>query len=151
METKKIKLGIIIPAVLSLFFIMSCNKNKYDDYENTQIIENSYTGNVDNFSGDSDPDANFTGDNDSGVFSFAWVNSGSKAKVKLNITSSSTGSVKLILNDSKGKEVFNKSFSNSDNINTFDGLTDEGETGTWKVSLEFTNFNGQGSFEIDNN
>ncbi len=151
METKKIKIGIIIPMVLSLFFIMSCDKDKYDDYENTQIIENSYTGSIDDIAGDSDPDANFTGNNDSGVFSFAWVNSSSKAKVKFDITSSATGSVKLVLNDSKGKEVFNKTFSNSDNISTFDGLTDEGISGTWKVSLEFTNFDGQGSFEIDNN
>ena len=130
---------------------MSCKKDKYDDYENTQIIENTYTGSIEDFSGDSDPDANFTGNDDSGVFSFAWVNSSSKAKVKLNITSSSTGSVKLILNDRKGKEVFNKTFSNSNNLITFDGLTDEGKSGTWKVSLEFTHFDGQGNFEIDNN
>ena len=151
METKKIKFGIIIPMVLSLFFITSCNKDKYEDYENTQIIENTYTGSIDNFAGDSDPDANFSGNDNSGVFSFAWINSSSKAKVKIDITSSSTGSVKLIFNDSKGKEVFNKTFSNSDNLITFDGLTDEGTSGTWKVSFEFTNFNGQGSFEIDNN
>ena len=151
METKKIKFGIIIPMVLSLIFIMSCNKDKYDDFENTQIIENTYSGNVDNFAGDSDPDANFTGDNDTGILSFAWVNSGSTAKVKLDITSSSTGSVKLILNDSKGKEVFKKEFSNSGNVITFDGLTEEGKSGTWKVSLEFSNFDGEGSFEIDNN
>lgn len=152
MKTKKLfKLGIIIPFALGLFLVMSCNQGLYDDYDNTQIIKNTYTGSVDDFSGDSDPDANFTGDNDSGILSFAWINSSTKAKVKLDISSSSSGSVKLTLNDSNGKEVFNKTFSSSDNVLSFDGLTDEGDAGTWKVTLEFSNFTGQGSFEIDDN
>ncbi|NOZ35802.1 MAG: hypothetical protein GXO80_10955 [Chlorobi bacterium] len=137
--------------LFSLIVLFSCNKDKYDDFENTEIIENTYTGTVGDISGDSDPDANYAGTNDSGTYSFAWVNSSSKAKVKFDITSSSAGDVQLILNDAKGKEVLNKTLTGSSDVDFYDGLSEEGDVGTWRVSFIFSNFNGGGSFEIDNN
>ncbi len=137
--------------LFSLLFLFSCNKDKYDDYENTEIIENTFSGTIGDIPGDSDPDANFTGNNGSGTYSFAWVNSSSKAKVKFDITSSSSGDVKFILNDAKGKEVLNETLTGNSDVVFYDGVSEEGSAGIWKVSIVFSNFTGSGSFEIDNN
>jgi len=136
--------GLMI-ILLSFAMITSCSK--YKKYDNHEIIEDTFSGSatVDN---DSDPDGNFSGSGDNGTFSFAWVNSETKAKVKFDITATE-GSVQVILNDKKGKEVFNQTLTGGTSVDSFEGISEEGKAGTWKVSLIFTNFNGSGSYEID--
>jgi hypothetical protein len=146
---KKITIKKALLFLLSFTLIVSCSK--YEQFGNTEIIENTYTGNIDDISGDSEPDADFTGNNDSGTFSFAWVNLSNKAKLKFDITSGSTGNVQFILNDKKGKEVLNQNLTGSSNIDSYEGISEEGKAGTWKVTVISTNFNGDGSFEIEDN
>lgn len=139
------KTKIVIMSLL-LIGVVSCKK--YKKYDNKEVIENTYTGTatVDN---DSDPDGDFVGDSNSGTFSFAWSNTKEKAKVKLDINGGSTGSISMTLNDAKGKEVFNESLTGASSDVSFEKITDAGKIGTWKVTLEFTNFKGDGSYEID--
>ncbi len=134
--------------ILSLILLGLASCEKYDKFDNNEIIENSYTGSV-TVDNDSDPDGNFTGNIDSGTFAFAWVNSKEKAKVKLSIDQSSAGNIQLILNDARGKEKFNKSLTGGDNEISFEEFSEAGKTGTWKVTLIFSNFEGSGSYEID--
>jgi len=139
----KTKILMITFIVLGL---ASCKK--YDKFDNAEIIENSYTGTI-SIDNDSDPDGNFTGNGNSGTFAFAWINSKEKAKVKLSLDNSSSGNVQIILNDAKGKEKFKKSLTGGDNDISFEEFSEAGKIGTWKITLTFSNFNGNGSFEID--
>ena len=97
-------------------------------------------------SGGADPGGDFTGNGDSGVFSFAWKNRTSKAELNFDITSP-TGSVQFILRDAKGKEVLNKSRSAGGN-DTFSGVSEKGESGMWLVEIILSDFDGDGSFSL---
>lgn len=132
-------------VVLCIAVMTSCSKyKKFDDME---VIENTYTGNVLLTSSGSDPAADFTGDGNSGTYSFAWKNSGKKASLNFDITSP-TGSVQFILNDKKGKEVLNQTLMGGSGIDTYAGISEEGKAGTWKVTMILTNFDGDGSYSI---
>ncbi len=134
--------------IISLILLGLASCKKYDKFDNAEIIENSYSGSI-TTDNDSDPDGNFTGNVNSGTFAFAWVNSKEKAKVKLSIDQSSAGNIQMILNDAKGKEKFNKTLTGGDNEISFEEFSEAGKIGTWKVTLIFSDFKGEGSYEID--
>jgi len=123
----------------------SCGK--YRKYDNNEVIENTFTGNVAVTSTGSDPAGDFTGNGDNGTYSFAWDNSKATASANFDITSP-TGSVQMIIQDKKGDEVLNETLTAGSGPDTFSGLTTEGKPGTWKVSIILTNFNGDGSYSI---
>ncbi len=146
-ETKKVVKGLFV-GIIGMALITSCGK--YNDYSDNEVIENSYTGNVLVTSTGSDPAADFTGDGDSGTYSFAWVNSGKKASLNFDITSQ-TGSVQFILNDKKGNEVLNQTLVGGSDVDTYAGVSEEGKAGTWKVTMILTNFDGDGSYSLHPN
>ena len=129
---------------LIVFSASSCEK--YDQYDNMEIVENTYTGDVIIESGGADPGGDFLGNGDSGTFSFAWNNPGSRAELNFDITTP-TGSVQFILRDAKGKEVLNKTRS-AGGDDTFSGESDKGDKGMWLVEIILTDFNGDGSFSL---
>lgn len=136
-----LKLGVFVLAASSL---MACKK--YRKYDNMEVVEDSFTGNVIIESVGSDPGGDFEGSGDSGVFSFVWDNSSDKAELNYDITSN-TGSVQFIINDAKGNEVLNKT-RNAGGDDTFSGNTDSGKKGKWLVQITLTDFNGDGSFSL---
>ena len=136
---------LLTVLLVTLTIITSCNK--YAKYKDHQIIQNTFTGSV-NVDDDSDPDGDYSGTGDDGVFSFAWDNTKTKASVKFDIKANS-GSVQMILNDKNGKKVFDHTLSAENGEESYEGLTEEGKAGIWKVTLIFTNFDGSGSYEID--
>ncbi len=139
-----IKIGILATVLLGTTTFTSCKKyRKYDDGE---VVENTFTGNVAVTSTGSDPAGDFTGNGDSGTYSFAWENSSNKASVNFDITTNS-GSVQMILNDAKGNEVLNETRSAGSN-DSFSGVSEEGKKGKWLVTIVLTDFNGDGSYSI---
>ena len=143
-NTKTFKLLTFSLALIGVMTFASCQK--YKKFNNMEVIDNTFTGNVDIGSGGADPGGDFTGNGDSGEYSFAWVNSKNKANANFDITSN-TGSVQMIIYDAKGKEVLNETRSAGGN-DTFSGVSQEGKSGTWKISLILTDFNGDGSFSV---
>ena len=133
-------------AIIFLTAIAVCSCEKYDDYDNMEVVENTYTGNVIIESGGADPGGDFTGNGDSGTYSFAWKNPSSRAELNFDITTP-TGSVQFILRDAKGKEVLNKTRSAGGN-DTFSGVSDKGEKGIWLVEIILNDFDGDGSFSL---
>jgi hypothetical protein len=93
------------------------------------------------------PSGEFRGNNSSGIYSFEWENIRKFANADLDITASK-GSANLIINDSKGVEVFNTKLT-SKGINEFSGITNEGAPGKWLIKLSFEDFNGEGSFSVE--
>ena len=134
-KVNKILFGLIL---LSSITFTSCNK-EYADYNNMEVVENSFTGKY--------PAGDFTGEEKSGTYSFAWENNKKKAAVNFDITTSGNGTVQMIINDAKGDEVLNQTRPTEDN-DTYAGVSEEGKKGTWLVTIKLTNLNGDGSFSI---
>lgn len=139
------KLGLLSTAVLSVALLVSCGK--YKKYDNNEVVDNSFTGSILPTSTGSDPAGDFTGDGDSGTYSFAWENTSNKASLNFDITSP-TGSVQMILNDKKGNEVLNQTLTAGSGPDSFSGVSSEGKAGMWLVTIVLTNFNGDGSYSL---
>ena len=133
--------GALLLTVLSMIVLVSCDK--YDDRE---IIENTFTGNIDVTSGAQDPAGDFTGSHASGSFSFAWINPQKKASANFDITTTS-GSVQMIVEDDKGTVVLDETRS-AGGVDTYAGVSDEGTSGLWIVKIIITDFNGDGSYSL---
>lgn len=135
-----------ITAVLTLILLVglsSCEK-----FDPGEVLEDTYSGNIDVTSSNAstDPAGDFTGNGDSGTYSFAWENPDKIASVKFDITTNS-GGVQMILEDKRGKVVLDETLVAGGN-DTFSGLSQEGKKGIWTVTLVLTDFNGDGSYSI---
>lgn len=127
--------------------LSSCQK-PYAKYSNLTVVLNSYTGSVDEISGSSNIEGEFSGNIDSGIYCFAWENSSSNPSINFSVNSGSTGKVELSLNDAKGKEVLSEQISGAESLD-FTGLTNKGKKGTWLVTFTFTDFSGSSSFTLN--
>ncbi len=137
---------LLLLSILLLGTSCEDNNAPYSQYENNEVVENTYTGNVNVTSGGQDPGGDFTGTGNSGTYSFAWVNPQRRAEVNFDITTS-TGSVQMIINDAEGTEVLNVTRSAGGN-DSYSGVTEAGTSGTWLVTIILTDFNGDGSYSI---
>lgn len=120
----------------------SCSKFDLDQ------VENTFSGNVDVTSGGSTPAGDFTGNGDSGTYSFTYDNTSSRADVRFDITTP-TGSVNMMVQDKRGTTVLDHTIMGGAPEDSFSGLTEEGKEGIWKVTITLTNFNGDGSYSIN--
>lgn len=145
MRKKTVKNLAFVVLVLGLTTMTSCEE-EYAMYDDKEVIENSYAGNI-ALEGNVEAIGDFTGNGDSGTFSFVWVNTEKKASVDFDVTTSPGGSCQIVLNDAKGKEVFSKTRPEDGN-DSFTGLTEEGEEGNWLVTIKLTNFDGDGTYDI---
>jgi hypothetical protein len=143
---KTIKFLALSLLLGGLTTLTSCKK-VYRKYDNKEVIENTYTGNILPTSVGSDPGGDFTGDGDSGTYSFIWENQQNKATVAFDVSTEPGGSAQIILKDAHGNEVFNKTRPEGAN-DTFSGVSKEGKKGKWLVTIKLTNFDGDGSYDI---
>jgi hypothetical protein len=116
------------------------------DYEDREIIKNTYTGNIDVTSGGVDPAGDFTGTGDAGGFSFAWLNPQKKASANFDITTTG-GSVQMIVKDSEGTVVIDKTLS-AGGVDSYSGVSQAGVEGMWTVEFNLMDFNGDGSYSL---
>lgn len=54
----------------------------------------------------------------------------------------------MIVKDSEGITVLDRSLNGNVEPDTFSGVTSSGETGMWTVTITVSNFNGDGSFTL---
>lgn len=134
--------NVLFMCLLTLVLLGSCKKLE------PGVIENNYSGAVLVTSSGSNPAGDFTGDGDSGSYSFAFDNPKTKVQVNFDITTP-TGSVRIVIEDKKGKTVLDQTLSGGSGTDTFSGLSSEGKKGVWKVTLTLTNFDGDGSYSIN--
>jgi len=143
MNIKKLKSTILVLFAALIFLgFTSCG----DEYEDREIITDTYTGNIDVTSGGLDPAGDFTGNGDAGIYSFAWINPQKKASANFDITTN-TGSVQMIVKDNAGTVVIDKTLFAGGN-DSYSGVSQAGEEGTWIVKLILTDFNGDGSYSL---
>lgn len=141
------KTRTVLTMVLAVAFIAGISScKKYRKYDDGEVVENTFSGNVDVTSTDSDPAGDFTGEGDTGTYSFVWDNSSNKAELNYDITTNS-GSVTFVLKDAKGDEVLNQTRT-AGGDDTFSGESSEGKAGKWLVEITLTDFDGDGSYSL---
>ena len=143
---RTIKIFALAFLVSGLTMLLSCEKED-EEYNNLEVVENTFTGTVKITSTGQDPAGDFIGNNHSGKYSFAWNNPQTVASANFDVTTSGGGFVQMIIKDANGSEVLNATRPNSGN-DTFSGVSREGKSGTWLVTLIFTNLKGDGSFSM---
>jgi hypothetical protein len=137
----------ILTMVLAISFIAGVSScKKYRKYDDGDVLESTFTGNVMVTSTGTNPGGDFTGEGDSGIHSFIWDNSSKKGELNFDITSNS-GSVTFVLKDAKGDEVLNATRS-AGGEDTYSGVSVEGKSGKWLVEVTLTDFNGDGSYSL---
>ncbi|SDS35718.1 hypothetical protein [Gramella sp. MAR_2010_147] len=147
------KIKFFKPALIILFatflaFNVSCSS---EDDSSTQSVELTVNGTVlfddgDDFIGDVDGD--FTGNGGSAEKTFLWQNSLNTADYNADITSSSNGVFEMEVKDAEGNVVLNKTLQGDVEPDSFSGVTQNGTSGLWSVTITLSNFNGDGSFSL---
>lgn len=130
--------------VLHLF---SCDPDDDSACDNLNIIQNTYTGNIDVTSTGQDPAADFVGNNDSGIYTFEWCNPQRRASLDFDITTTGGGSIRIVFTDHEGTIVLDNTRPNGGN-DSFSGVSDRGVAGTWTVEVSLMNISGDGSWSV---
>jgi len=125
---------------LTIFLLStSCSSDDDDDsFANITLNE----GNIGDIGGD------FIGNGGDNSKTFNWQNSLSTADYNADITSSSNGLFQMIVKDSEGTTVLDRSLDGSVEPDSYSGVTSNGVAGTWTVTINLTDFNGDGSFSL---
>jgi hypothetical protein len=144
MKTMKTFIFASAAFILAIGFT-SCQK--YRKYDNMEVYDNTFSGEIMITSVGTDPAGDFTGTGDSGTYAFVWDNSSKTAQLNYDITTNS-GSVRFVLKDAKGDVVLDQTRA-AEGDDTFAGVSEEGKKGKWLVEMTLTDFNGDGSFSIN--
>jgi len=127
---------IILTIISTVFFFYSCS--------NDDLIANvSLTEGV-----NGDIGGDFTGNGGDTSETFNWQNDLATADYNSDITASTTGLFQMIVKDSEGTTVLDRSLNGNVEPDTFSGVTSSGEAGIWTVTINVSNFNGDGSFTL---
>ena len=135
---------VIVPFLL--LFIACSNDDDNDSSVRVTVNGEVLIEDVSDFNGDID--ASFTGNGGSGTFSFIWNNNLRTADYNADITATSEGRFQMIVEDSEGEVVLDRSIQGATEPDSIDGVTSAGTLGIWTVTIVLTNFNGDGSFSL---
>ena len=136
------KITFLLVFAISIF--SSCET--YRGYESLEVVDDTYTGELRIDESVGDIDGTFSGIGDSGTFSFVWDNPSRGAVLVLDVISGS-GTVQLLLNDSRGEEVLNETLTAAAMVSLSQATTNN-RSGKWLVTLVFTDFDGEGTFDL---
>lgn len=144
---------MVFALAFAMFSFTSCSKDD-DPYarvtvNGTQLRTSPSDFTVDDqgdFNGDLD--ASFTGNGGSTTRMFSWNNNLTTADYNADITATSEGSFNMIVEDSEGTVVLNRSIQGGVEPDSFSGVTSAGVSGIWIVTITVANFTGDGSFSL---
>ncbi len=144
------KLLLLLPVLL---LIIACNKDD-DSFARVTVNGTQLTtspsdfvvGDRSDFNGD--VDASFTGNGGTTTRMFSWNNNLSTADYNADITASAEGSFQMIVEDSEGMVVLDRTIQGGAEPDTIGGVTDTGTSGIWTVTIMVSDFNGDGSFSL---
>lgn len=134
-----------VTFVIAVIFFVACNK---DDDSAASITVNGtlLVGDRSDFNGDID--ASFTGKEGSISRSFIWNNNLNTADYNADITATSQGTFVMVVEDSEGNVVLNRTINGGTEPDTIGGVTSSGASGIWTVTIQVTDFTGDGSFSL---
>lgn len=135
----------IATLVITVVFFVACSK---DDDSSTSITVNGtlLVGDRSDFNGDID--ASFTGNEGSVSRSFIWNNNLNTADFNADITATTIGTFRMTMEDSEGSVVLDRTIDGGTEPDTIGGVTSTGASGIWTVTIQVTDFTGDGSFSM---
>ena len=138
MKTPNFKLLTIL-IVLTLFMgtFTSCSD---DDGPTANITVNEEP------SGDIGGD--FIGNGGNASRTINWTNNLATADYNADITATASGTFQILVADSNGTVVLDRSLNGGTEPDSIDGVTDAGEPGNWTVTITLTSFDGDGSYSL---
>ncbi len=135
--------------IFSLLFIatttFSCSKDD-DSFARITVNSTLLVGDRSDFNGDID--ASFTGNGGSVSRSFIWNNNLNTADYNADITATSGGTFRMTVEDSEGSVVLDRTIAGGTEPDSIGGVTSLGASGIWTVTIEVTDFTGDGSFSL---
>ncbi len=137
---------VFVFALFISLFMVSCSDD--DDGATATITVNGTVlfGDVSDFNGDID--ASFTGNGGSLTRDFLWNNNLSTADFNVDITATAQGTFQMVVRDSEGEIVLDRTIDGAVEPDSIDGVTSSGTSGIWTVTITVTDFNGDGSFSL---
>lgn len=142
---KKVGFLKIAMLLMTIISIVSCNKDD-DAFANVTVNGTLLVGDRSDFNGDID--ASFTGNGGSASRSFSWNNNLNTADYNADITANTQGIFRIIVEDSEGATVLDRTIDGATEPDTIGGVTSSGTSGIWTVNIQVTNFKGDGSFSL---
>lgn len=147
---KTLKLAFLFAA---LVLSISCSKDD-DSFARVSVNGTQLTtspsdftvGDTSDFNGD--VDASFTGNGGTTTRMFSWNNNLATADYNADVTLAAEGSFRIIVEDSEGVVVLDRTIQGGSEPDSIDGVTQAGASGIWTVTIEVVNFNGDGSFSL---
>ncbi len=148
--SKIVKKLMLVP-VLVLFIACSKDDNSFARVTvNGTLLQTSpsdfVVGDRSDFNGDID--ASFTGNGGTTTRIFSWNNNLATADYNADVTLASEGTFQMIVEDSEGMVVLDRTLQGGSEPDTIGGVTEQGASGIWTVTIRVTNFNGDGSFSL---
>ena len=141
---------LLLPAMV---LFTSCSKDE-DSFARVTVNGTILTTSASDFTvGDrsdfnGDIDASFTGKNGTATRIFTWNNNLSTADYNADITATSEGNFRMIVEDSEGMVVLDRSIQGGTEPDTIGGVTAVGASGIWTVTIQVIDFTGDGSFSL---
>lgn len=142
---KKVSLLKFVMLFLTTTLIVSCNKDD-DTFANVTVNGTLLVGDRSDFNGDID--ASFTGNGGSASRSFIWNNNLNTADYNADITALAQGKFQIVVKDSEGTTVLDRTIDGNVEPDSIDGVTSAGTSGIWSVTIQVTDFKGDGSFSL---
>jgi hypothetical protein len=137
-SVKNFKLPLfILSIIITTTLFSSCNND--DDLTANVTLTEGINGDI---GGD------FTGNGGTTSETFNWQNDLRTADYNADITASASGLFQMIVKDSEGTTVLDRLINASVELDSFSGVTSSGTTGIWTVTIDVSNFNGDGSFTL---
>lgn len=140
---RTIKLAFFAGA---LVFLTGCSSDDDDSFAQVTVNGTVIVTDVSDFNGDID--ASYTGNGGTLNRSFIWNNNLNTADYNADITATSLGNFQITVSDSEGTVVLDRTIQGGTEPDSIDGVTSSGASGIWTVTIQLTNFNGDGSFSL---
>lgn len=142
---------ILLIPILVLFIACSNDDDTFArvSVNGTQLTtrpSDFVVGDRSDFNGDID--ASFTGNGGTTTRMFSWNNNLSTADYNADVTLTSAGTFQMIVEDSEGLVVLDRTLQGGSEPDSMDGVTQAGASGIWTVTILVTNFDGDGSFSL---
>ncbi|MBT8395158.1 MAG: hypothetical protein KJN66_09955 [Bacteroidia bacterium] len=90
----------------------------------------------------------FTGNGGNASRTINWTNNLATADYNADITATAPGIFNIIVADSEGTVVLDRTLNGGTEPDSIDGVTQAGEPGNWTVTITITSFNGDGSYSL---
>ena len=147
---KALKIALLLPA---LVLFIACSKDD-DTFARITVNGTQLTASPSDFTVgdrsdfDGDIDASFTGNGGTTTRMFSWNNNLTTADYNADVTLAQEGSFRILLEDSEGMVILDRTIEGGTEPDSIDGVTQAGASGIWTVTIEVGNFTGDGSFSL---